>query len=358
MKARLQARHCRGIPEILVDSRWRIELIQNLSRLVGDRTNRSWRVANRAMALAARDAARKSESHLFLYEPYAWEAFTANYSHNPLKILFHFHLHPHFERELIAQDQERHPPSKGKWHRNDAQPKDDERVVDAWRHADLVLCASSFTKRSLTSQGMPSEKGVVIPYGIDVAATTTASAVPKQFDVLFVGSGIQRKGLHHLFRAWVAARLPKTASLTLVCRTVDPVLESMLKKAPANVRVLNGVSSAELTGLFRKSALFVLPSLLEGFGQVFLEALSQGCPVLGTPNTCLPDLGTESDGVFLVEAGDPDRLRERLEELSGKLIQPEQITIRRNAAALAGRFTWPLFRANLIEAIRGVSSSP
>ena len=46
-----------------------------------------------------------------------------------------------------------------------------------------------------------------------------------------------------------------------------------------------------------------MPSLVEGFGQVYLEALAQGCPVLGTANTCLPDLGGEADAIFLVTPG-------------------------------------------------------
>ena len=46
-----------------------------------------------------------------------------------------------------------------------------------------------------------------------------------------------------------------------------------------------------------------MPSLVEGFGQVYLEALAEGTPILGTKNTALPDLGGEEDGVFLATAG-------------------------------------------------------
>jgi len=49
-----------------------------------------------------------------------------------------------------------------------------------------------------------------------------------------------------------------------------------------------------------------------GFGQVYLEALAHGCPVLGTANTGLPDLGSESDGVFLVEPGNVTELAAKL----------------------------------------------
>jgi glycosyltransferase involved in cell wall biosynthesis len=63
---------------------------------------------------------------------------------------------------------------------------------------------------------------------------------------------------------------------------------------------------------FMKPVLFRHAPLIEGFGQVFLEALSYGCPVLSTVNTCLPDLGGESDGIFLTEVGNLDQLTYKL----------------------------------------------
>ena len=49
-----------------------------------------------------------------------------------------------------------------------------------------------------------------------------------RFRALFVGSGVQRKGLHHLLHAWHRARLPADSELTLVCRNLDPGLEELV----------------------------------------------------------------------------------------------------------------------------------
>ena len=64
-----------------------------------------------------------------------------------------------------------------------------------------------------------------------------------------------------------------------------------------------------------------MPSLIEGFGQVYLEALSFGLPVLGTRNTCLPDLGDEGDGIFCVDPGNIEELTSTLERLSELLLE-------------------------------------
>ena len=353
-RRKLAQRYCSGIPNALVNPQWRIEILQKASTFFGDKTNRSWQWADRAISEAVARIARKEHSDLLLHEPYAWEAFNAEYAHCPRKVLFHFHLHPVFERNLLGQDSEMYPLRTGKWLQFDARPEFDARTVDLWRHADLILCASTFTKRSLVSQGMPSDRCRVVPYGIDVAAGAITAEPPSAFSVLFVGSGIQRKGLHHLLEAWKKASLPRNSTLTLVCRFLDPVLESMLASAPPSVKVLRGVSAAELKNLFKTSALFVMPSLLEGFGQVFLESLSYGCPVLGTENSCLPDLGCEEDGVFLAKTGDPENLRDKLENLHKAVTGEDSIPLRIRSFALAEKFSLQASRKNLVSALQAV----
>ena len=96
--------------------------------------------------------------------------------------------------------------------------------------------------------------------------------------------------------------------------------------------------------------MFVLPSLAEGFGLVYLEALAHGCPVLGTVNTCLPDLGTEADGVFLTPVADPEALASILERLSTRLVADN--AIRDAARATAARYPWSAFRQSLRDALQ------
>ncbi|MCW0220733.1 MAG: glycosyltransferase, partial [Prosthecobacter sp.] len=233
-RGKILQRHSPGIPEEKVNSRPELDMLLRLSAIFGDKSLRSWNWANRAVSLAARNAARKMKSDLLLYEPYAWESFTADYDHAPRKVLFHFHLHPVFEREVISQDMQKFPPAiKAGWQRTDAWPEWDDRVVDVWKHADLVICASSFTRESLLKQGLPPDQCRVVPYGITVSEGTLSSQISPAYSVLCVGSGIQRKGMHHLLDAWKQANLPQGSTLTLVCRYLDPCLEAELARMPA-----------------------------------------------------------------------------------------------------------------------------
>lgn len=348
----LSRRYCPQISSSLIECRPTIEILQNASKWLGDRQLRSWAWSNKAMSCAVRDVAMKLKSDLVLYEPYAAEAFRAKYRHEPRKVLFHFHLHPVFERRLLDEDDKSFASSSSNsWLRQDAQPENDRRITDLWRQADLVLVASSFTKASLIDQGMPPDKCLVVPYGIESTMSNEINFETNEFNVLYVGSGTQRKGIHHLLEAWKNARLPSGSSLTLVCRYMDPALNPLLPTLPKSVRIFRGVSADFLTQLFKSSALFVMPSILEGFGHVYLESLSLGCPVLGTRNTCLPDLGNESNGIFLTPVGNIEALKKRLEELSEVLTSSAAIELRRRAIEHAKLFTWARFRSSITSAL-------
>ena len=80
-----------------------------------------------------------------------------------------------------------------------------------------------------------------------------------------------------------------------------------------------------------------------------MEALSYGCPVLGTYNTGLSDLGSETEGIFLTEVGNLEQLTERLETLAKTL--PEQLELRQKARRCAESFSWNQFRLNLCQCL-------
>ncbi len=292
-------------------------------------------------------AARRHRSDLFLYSPYALHAFTAPYKHDPRKILFQFHPHIALERQLLIADLE-DPTRKGlspiqEFDSVLTPTRTRVEADESWRLADHIVAASSFTKRSLVEQGAVPDRISVIPYGVDLPPEPSYAA-PATFRALFIGSGLYRKGLHHLLAAWRKAHLPEGSVLTIVSRAIEPALLEMVR-AVDGIDYRPGVGKAELESLYRSSTLFVMPSLVEGFGQVYLEALSHGLPVLGTPNTCVPDLGSPEEGLLCTEPGQSDELAAQLEALAMSL--PSNSTIRQRARAVAERHPWSTFRARI-----------
>jgi len=335
-----------GIPSEKVYCLLGKTLQEHLRHKLGWSAAKTYAAFDPVFSQQAANRARASRSNLFLYTPYAWEAFRASYSHTPHKVLFQFHPHAEVEESLLTQDLQRFPQVEHSYREEvgrDLSPVARKREQECWKYADLILCASSFTRDTLLKAGAKPESCYVQPYGVNLPVLSNSSP-STHFQALFVGSGIQRKGLHHLLNAWKQAILPEESQLILVCRVLDPGIQTMIAQTP-KVRLLQGVNAEALGQLYQSSSLLVMPSLIEGFGQVFLEALSYGCPVLGTRNTCLPDLGGESDGVFLSNVGDLDHLIHQLEHLANYL--PSHANIRTNARACAERFSWQAFRSSL-----------
>jgi glycosyltransferase involved in cell wall biosynthesis len=87
----------------------------------------------------------------------------------------------------------------------------------------------------------------------------------------------------------------------------------------------------------------------EGFGQVLLEALACGLPILSTTNTAAPDLIDDGIQGFVVEPKRPDLLAQRI---TWAFENPEQLAEMREAARRrAEQFTWARFRSGVVDAV-------
>jgi glycosyltransferase involved in cell wall biosynthesis len=330
---------------------WGITAIEHLRHRLGYIPSVTFAKLDCRFSLAAATRARATRSHLFLYSPYAWEAFTARYHHTPRKILFQFHPHPDLERRILLEDSRKYPFVRHSFEEEVGEQIDEglkRRNRDCWRHADVILCASSFSRRSVVEAGAEASVCKIVPYGIDVPDEEADSTILDRFNALFVGAGTQRKGLHHLLLAWQKSTLPACSLLTLVCRVIDPAIAALARQTP-NVRLIRGVRRDQLTDLFKNSSILVMPSLVEGFGQVYLEALALGCPVLGTTNTCLPDLRGDERAIWQVEPGQIDQLVSLLETVSQTL--PGNHKVRSYARACAAPWSWAHFRDGIRSAL-------
>lgn len=349
---KLASRYVPQIPDNRVKCLWSTTFLEHLRHQLGYASSETYLMLDRQFSLGAAKAAAKKKSHLLLHHPYAWEAFNTKYNHNPRKILWQYHPHPEVEHRILEEDRRKYPgfgESFGGATQAVVNKALATRERDIWRLADLVICTSSFTRRTLVELGCDDKVCRTVPYGVNFPVVQDGEPANDRFDVVFVGSGGQRKGLHHLLLAWQQANLPPSSRLTLVCRVLDKGIEELIGKTP-NVVLRRGVNETELHQLYARSTLFAMPSLVEGFGQVYLEAMAQGCPVLGTANTCLPDIGTEAEGVFLTPPGNVEALIDRLEVISRQVIGNSGI--RSAAKARAAKFTWPLFREKVRQTLK------
>lgn len=243
----------------------------------------------------------------------------------------------------------------------------------ALRSADLVFAPSTDTARQLTQrQSLPREKVVRLPWSLGpefdpMALPGAAGALPEGFPagriILAVGRWDAReayKGVDHLILA--LPRLLKIASdvhLVAVGGGTDlPRLERLAQASgvAAHVHFLRSLPQEQLAAAYDACDVFALPSRGEGFGLVFLEAMSHGKPVIGGAHGGTPDIIEDGATGYLVRYGDSSQLAERIEHLLMDEVS------RRNMGARAMErvrhdFTFGSFCRNLEDALETLSSA-
>lgn len=178
--------------------------------------------------------------------------------------------------------------------------------------ADVVVLPSKFVRDSLPVWAS-NKKVIMSPFG---SPQSNFEGKPLKKDdslkplrVLFVGSMSQRKGLADLFQAI------KMINSSLVELVVLGSLQAPLEFYKDNLNNFTyerGRPHQEVLKLMRTCDIFCLPSLVEGRALVMQEAMSQGLPLIITPNTGGEDLVIEGETGFLVPVRSPECIAEKI----------------------------------------------
>ncbi len=189
-----------------------------------------------------------------------------------------------------------------------------ERAEAEYAEADLIVCLSSFVRDTFLERGLPADKLVVVPSGVDLSAFTPGASPPPAFRVLYVGLCSVKKGTHHLLEAFRRLDVPG-AELWIVGAVADEI-RPWVDRAPEGVRFLGFVPHSDLPGIMGSCSVFAHPSLEEGLAKVLMEAMASGLPVVATPNTGAASVMTDGEEGFIVPVRDPGAMAGRLRELA------------------------------------------
>ena len=111
--------------------------------------------------------------------------------------------------------------------------------------------------------------------------------------ILFVGQPIPRKGPEYLIKAMAnVIRKYPDAKCVFVGYKSSPEIEKMCKSLniEKNVIFIGFLNEEEKIDAYRSADVFVLPTLYEGFGIVFIEAMASGCPIVTTNVAGVPEI--------------------------------------------------------------------
>ncbi len=155
--------------------------------------------------------------------------------------------------------------------------------------------------------------------------------------ILFIGTLQQRKNLNSLLEAWrmICDEYPDTS---LVIAGTPGRVFRQIKLSPETVNVifLGYVPDQDLPALYAGAAIFILPSLDEGFGLTVLEAMACGTPVVISRAGALPEVA--GDAAVQVAPDSPLDIAAALRTLLSS--EETCIQLRQKGLERAAQFSW------------------
>ena len=208
-----------------------------------------------------------------------------------------------------------------------------------------------------------------VPNGLDVPPLLLPRGAGPYADLargrpyaLFLSRLNWKKALDRLLAAW--RRVP---SLDLVVAGPDEdgyraELEALVRAFGLSDRVhfIGEVSDENKWALYHDAVLFVLPSYSENFGNVVIEAMSMGCPVIVTPEVGAAAAVAEA-GAGLVTPNEPAILAQAVNDLAGDAKRRLEMGARGIAAVRSG-FSWDAIATSMddlyADAVTGEMAAP
>lgn len=194
----------------------------------------------------------------------------------------------------------------------------------AARFADRVVVFSEATRDALLHAGAPAHKIHVIPCGLSVPTRfpdrgEARARLGLPADAYVVGSLarlVQEKGIADLIEA--AAHVPDPGQkLRLVVVGDGPERVSLERLAASRLgpRAIFPGRVSDTADFYAALDVFALPSSMEGFGLVYIEAAFHSVPSIGTTAGGIPDAIIDGETGILLAPGDVAALARVLQQL-------------------------------------------
>lgn len=231
----------------------------------------------------------------------------------------------------------------------------------AAREADRIICPSRSTADEVQELlGVEADRLRVVAHGVampvpdpDEAARFVARRGITEPYVLWIGTQEERKNVLAVLDAFEQAS-QRDGAVTLVVHGPQGWLGAEvadgIRRRKLEARTIvseGGLTRLELAALYARAAVFLFPSIYEGFGLPVLEAMACGAPVITSDRSAMPE--SAGDAATLVDPDDHDALGDALTALLDDPAARDELSRRgRERAAAFGwdvsaRRTWDVY---------------
>ena len=221
-----------------------------------------------------------------------------------------------------------------------------------FKRADAIQAISKFLANWGKEMGFKGEPEV-IPNGVNIPHFSKKISLEQRYElrssfgfsdsdtVLVTASRLVLKnGTDDIIKS--LKHLPENYKALVIGDGDDrQMLDSLVAELglPSRVVFLGQKSHAELPALIQSADIFIRPSLSEGLGNSFLEAMTAGLPIIGTPVGGIPDFLTDGETGIFCEPKNPESIAtatRRIQEEPGL----RDKLIRQGATLVAEQYSW------------------
>jgi len=186
-----------------------------------------------------------------------------------------------------------------------------------FRKADAITAISSDLKKRALENGVKVPVKI-IPNAVDleIFRPKEKAAVSDKKIILTVSRLVKKNGIDDLIKA--GQYLDFDFKILIAGAGPD---ESKLKKLAKKmnlenkVEFLGQIEYRDLPDYYHSADVFVRPSLSEGLGNVFLEALACGTPIVGTPVGGIPDFLIDRETGLFCQVRNPKSIAQKIKEI-------------------------------------------
>jgi glycosyltransferase involved in cell wall biosynthesis len=225
------------------------------------------------------------------------------------------------------------------------------------KRADLITAISQYLADYASTEGGPTPI-CVIPNGVDFEKFQIAVPEPKLKElrerlglkgdervVISISRLVEKNGLRYLLLAFKILRDElKRVKLLLVGEGPESKILTRLSSQldlGNSVLFLGNIKHDNLPAYLQLADVFVRPSLSEGLGNAFLEAMAAGVPVIGTAVGGITDFLTDGQTGLLCLPRDPEDIAKKMNQLLADQVLAGRVKNR--AANLAReKYNWEI----------------
>jgi glycosyltransferase involved in cell wall biosynthesis len=177
------------------------------------------------------------------------------------------------------------------------------------------LIGHGFERVHVWSRGVDRTRFTPKKHSTDMRARMGAAT--NELVVAYVGRMAREKGLDDLVSAaHVASRDVRLSHLRFAFAGDGPYLEELRGRVPTNCTLLGRLEGDDLATFYASADVFAFPSLTDTFGNVLLEAMASGLPIIAADAASSREVAGEA-GVYY-NGGDVAGLSARIGELASR----------------------------------------